>query len=122
MTGVRRRRPRQPARGSATVLAVVLVAVLATAAVLVACVGGVVADQRRLESAADLAALAAAGAAQAGESPCFAAGTSARRNGARLASCAVDGEVVTVRVVRSRVVLGRAIQLSSRARAGPAPP
>ncbi|MEO5710339.1 MAG: Rv3654c family TadE-like protein [Nocardioidaceae bacterium] len=111
----------RPERGSATVLAVVLVAVLAVAALLVASVGGVVADQRRVESAADLAVLAAAGAAQAGDNPCFAAATSARRNGARLASCALDGEVVTVRVVRSRSVLGRPVELSSRARGGPTP-
>lgn len=117
-------RPREPPpgdRGSATVLGVVLVAVLAMAATLAASVGGVVADQRRVESAADLAALAAAGAAQAGGNACFAAARSAHRNGARLASCAVDGEVITVRVVRSRVVLGRTVELSSRARGGPAP-
>ena len=106
--------------GSAAVLAVVLVAVLATAALLVSSVGGVVADQRRVESAADLAALAAAGAVQAGGDACSAAATSVRRNGGRLAGCSVAGEEVTVRVTRSRLVLGHVVGLSSRARAGPA--
>ena len=56
-------------------------------------VGGVVADQRRVESAADLAALAAAGAVQAGESPCVAAATvGAPQRGRPRRLCRVDGE------------------------------
>jgi secretion/DNA translocation related TadE-like protein len=116
-----RDRLRTVQRGSAAVLAVVLVTVLAAAALLVSSVGGVVADQRRVESAADLAALAAAGAVQAGHDPCFAAATSARRNGARLAACSLTGEEVTVRVTRRRVVLRHVVELSGRARGGPVP-
>lgn len=119
---MRRYRPRRRRdRGSATVLVVGTVGVLVTVAVLVAALGGVVADQRRVESAADLAALAAAGAVQAGEDACAAARSSAGRNGGRLGSCAVAGEVVTVRVHRrTRPILGRRFELTSRARAGPA--
>jgi secretion/DNA translocation related TadE-like protein len=105
------------------VLAVGFLGVLVTVAVVVAALGGVVADQRRVESAADLAALAAAGALQAGEDPCAAARTSAGRNGAGLAGCAVAGEVVTVRVERrTGSVLGRRFRLTGHARAGPVPP
>ena len=89
-------------------LALGLVGVLAFATVLVAALGGVVADQRRVASAADLAALAGAGALQDGADPCAAARSSADRNGARLGWCSVDGEVVTVRVLREAgPVLGR---------------
>ncbi len=110
-------------RGGATVLAVGLVGVLATLAVLVGALGGAVADLRRAESAADLAALAGAGAAQAGEDPCGSARFSAGRNGARLVACAVAGEVVTVRVQRrTHPVLGRRFTVSGRARAGPVQP
>lgn len=109
-------------RGAAAVLAVGLVGVLATVAVLVGALGGVVADQRRAESAADLAALAAAGAAQAGRDPCSSARSSAGRNGARLVACAVAGEEVTVRVQRrTHPVLGRRFTVSGSARAGPVP-
>jgi secretion/DNA translocation related TadE-like protein len=113
-----RRHPTE--RGGATVLAIGLVGVLATVAVLVGALGGAVADQRRAESAADLAALAAAGAAQAGGDPCGSARASAGRNGARLVACAVAGEVVTVRVQRrTHPVLGRRFTLIGRSRAGP---
>lgn len=115
----RRHRPRTE-QGAATVLAAGLVGVLATVAVLVSALGGVVADQRRAESAADLAALAAAGAAQDGEDPCGSARSSAGRNGARLAACAVAGDVVSVRVQRrTHSVLGRRFTVTGRARAGP---
>ena len=112
--------PGRGQRGSATVLALGLVGVLAFATVLVAAFGGVVADQRRVASAADLAALAGAGALQDGADPCAAARSSADRNGARLGRCSVDGEVVTVRVLREAgPVLGRTLEVSSRSRAGP---
>lgn len=111
------------ARGSATVLAVGVLGVLMTVAVAVAALGGVVVDQRRVEAAADLAALAAAAAVQAGEEPCTAARVSAGRNGAELTGCAVAGEVVTVRAQRrTGSVLGRRFTLSGHARAGPVPP
>ena len=106
--------------GSASVLAVVFAAVLAVAALLTSALGGVVADQRRVESAADLTALAAAGAIQAGEDPCAAAASVARRNDGRLSGCEASGEEVVVEVTRDRVVLGHRVRLSGHARGGPA--
>ena len=108
--------------GSAAVLAVGLTGVLVTVTLLVAVVGGVVADQHRVEAAADLAALAGAGAVQAGRDGCAAARVTAGRNGGALQRCALDGDVVTVEVGRdSQVVLGRRLALVGRARAGPVP-
>ena len=118
------RRPsrRRDQRGSAAVLVVALTGVLVTVTVLVAGLGGVVADQRRVEAAADLAALAGAGAAQAGRDGCAAAQRTAARNGGQVRRCAVDGEVVTVVVGReSQPVWGRRFALVGRARAGPVP-
>ena len=118
-------------RGSASVLAVVLVGALSVAAVLVAAVGAVVADQRRVASAADLAARAGAaagagggagGAGGGGGAPRHPAPRAAvgRRNAARLTSCVVTGQVVTVRTARqTRPLLGRRLTVRSAARAGP---
>jgi secretion/DNA translocation related TadE-like protein len=115
---IRRRATDQ--RGSAAVLVVGLTGVLVTVTLLVAAVGGVVADQRRVEAAADLAALAGAGAVQAGRDGCVAARETAGRNGGALRTCALDGDVVTVEVGRdSQVALGRRLALVGRARAGP---
>jgi secretion/DNA translocation related TadE-like protein len=112
---------RQGQRGSASVLATVLVVALVVATVLVAAVGAVVADQRRVASAADLAALAGAAALQAGREGCAAAGLVARRNAARMTSCIVSGSVVTVGTTRrTRPLLGRRLTVRSSARAGPA--
>jgi secretion/DNA translocation related TadE-like protein len=107
-------------RGSATVLGTALLGLLAMVAMLVAALGGVVADQRRVASAADLAALAAAAAVQAGADACAAAGSVAHRNGASVRACHVTGDVVTVEVARTaRLVLGRSVHVSAHARAGP---
>lgn len=107
-------------RGGATVLAVVLVGVLATVAVLVGVIGGVLANQRRVAAAADLAALAGAGSVQAGGDACTDAASLARRNGGRLTSCVVRGEIVSVRVERRMdTAFGRAVTLEAEARAGP---
>jgi secretion/DNA translocation related TadE-like protein len=114
--GARRAEP-----GSAAVLAVVLVGVLVTAALLVAALGGVVADQRRVESAADLGALAGATAVQDAHDGCAAARSVVRRNGGRLTGCALQGPVVTVHTSRrTGPVLGRHFVVTSTARAGPA--
>lgn len=107
--------------GSAAVLATVLVGVLATVTVAVAVVGGAVTDQRRLEAAVDLGALAGATAAQRGENACAAAGAMTARNGARVTDCSVSGGVVTVRAgwVTDQV-LGMRLTLTATARGGPA--
>jgi secretion/DNA translocation related TadE-like protein len=107
-------------RGSAAVLATVFVGLLAVVAVFVAALGGVLADQRRVESAADLAALAAAAALQSGADPCAAARAVGHRNRASVVSCRVAGEVVTVTaMLGARLVLGRTVRVTADARAGP---
>ena len=99
-------RPGRGQRGSATVLALGLVGVLAFATV--------------LPTAGRVLLARGAGALQDGADPCAAARSSADRNGARLGWCSVDGEVVTVRVLREAgPVLGRTLEVSSRSRAGP---
>jgi secretion/DNA translocation related TadE-like protein len=107
-------------RGSAAVLATVLVGVLAVVATLVAVVGGAVVDQRRVESAADLGALAGAVAAQRGEDGCTAAGSMVAENRARVTACTSTAGIVTVQAARgTRPVLGLRFTVTSRARAGP---
>jgi secretion/DNA translocation related TadE-like protein len=107
--------------GTTTVLVVVLIGVLAAGAVVIGALGGALVDHRRVEAAADLAALAAAGARLAGDEACTAARSVARRNGGTLVDCVVAGDVVLVRVVRQTSVLpGRKLTLTGRARAGPA--
>lgn len=109
------------ARGSAAVLATVLIGLLATVSVLVAVVGGAITDQRRVESAVDLGALAGASAAQRGEDGCTAAGAMVGQNRARVIACSETAGIVTVRAARgTRPVLGLRFTVTSRARAGPA--
>jgi secretion/DNA translocation related TadE-like protein len=106
--------------GSASVLATVVVGVLAFAALLTAVVGGAVADKRRVEVAADLGALAGASAVQRGDDGCGAAAAIVTRNRSRLVGCSVAGPVISVRTARdTRRVLGLRLTLTSRARAGP---
>lgn len=113
--------------GSATILALVLVAVLGTLAVAGAAVGGVLVGQRRAASAADLAALAAAealgpggGSAVAGTAACDVAGRVSEANGARLVGCVVEGfEVVVEVAVDVPSVFGMRLTAPGRARAGP---
>lgn len=107
--------------GSAAVLATVLVGVLALVTLLVSVVAGAVTDQRRLEAAADLGALAGASAAQRGEDACAAAGSVTGRNGADVTACSVYDDVVRLRAGRvTRGVLGMRFTLAATARAGPA--
>ena len=110
--------------GSASTLGVVLVAALVLAALVSTAVGAVVVGQRRVESAADLAALAGAAALQQGAPACQAARSVARRNEARLVRCGRDGDLVVVEVGRDlRLGLGRllpsALTVTGSARAGP---
>lgn len=107
-------------RGSATVLAVPLLGLLTVLAVLLAFVGGAVTTRRKAAAAADLAALAGASALQQGGDACADAGTVARLNETRLASCEVDGAEVRV-VVRAETaaLLGKVVTVTARSRAGP---
>jgi secretion/DNA translocation related TadE-like protein len=109
-------------RGSGTVLVVGAVAVLLTLTVASLTVVSAVVAGHRAQSAADLAALAAASALGrgAGEAPaCATAAVLARRNGGTLAECTTgansDVELV-VRLAPTMPGLGRA---TARARAGP---
>lgn len=95
----------------------VLVAVLA---VVLSVVGGMAVVTRRTQSAADLAALAAATALQHGRDPCEAADRSAGLNDVTVMACEVVGEVVLVDVSRlAPRMFGRDVIVRARARAGP---
>ena len=115
------RTARRPERGSAAVLVVVLFGVLSVGALLLAALGGAIVGQRRVESAADLGALAGASAAQRGEDACAAAAELVARNRAHVIACGIEGDVVSVRVSHPlRPLLGLRFTVSSRSRAGPA--
>ena len=112
-------------RGSATVWVLALSGVLAAVSLAVVLVGAAVVARHRASAAADLSALAAAGAAVSGRpDPCAVAGRVAAANSAALASCVVaGGGVVQVRVtVPVRLGPLGVHTASGRARAGPAPP
>jgi secretion/DNA translocation related TadE-like protein len=107
-------------RGSATVHALWLIALLTTVALFATAIGSVLVGQRRAAAAADLAALAGATAVQRGSAGCEQAADIAGRNDARLVSCAVEGGILTVRVAtRVRSVFESSFELQARARAGP---
>ena len=89
-------RPRDD-RGLAAPVVVTLTGLLMVLALVGGSLGGLLVDQRRASSAADLAALAGAGALQQQQDPCAAARATAGRNGAELVSCVVDGDQVRVR-------------------------
>lgn len=95
-----RRRIRALARdesGGATVLACFTLAALVVVTAALVHVGGVVVSRHRAQSAADLAALAAAYALDGGgESACAAASSIADRMRVELAHCSVDGWQVVV--------------------------
>ncbi|MGI9156292.1 MAG: Rv3654c family TadE-like protein [Marmoricola sp.] len=117
------RRPAGPSRGeraSATVFATVFIAVLATVALGCSTLGGLLVAQRRAASAADLAALAGAGAVQHGRPGCAAAQAMALENDATVRACRTSGEVVTLEVEREVAVWAFApVTLTAKARAGP---
>jgi secretion/DNA translocation related TadE-like protein len=83
--------------------------------------GAVAVARQRAASAADLSALAAAGAALDGPAAaCARAARLADRVGAELSSCRLDGDVATVVAqVRPSGPLARLGAASARARAGP---
>ena len=109
-------------RGSATVYALAVVALLAAVALGAAAVGGAVVARHRAMSAADLAALAAADAlARIEPDPCAAAGRIASRHAVDLLQCTTTGMVVDVVVgAPVRGVLGFGLVAEMHARAGPA--
>lgn len=106
--------------GVATVLVLGLVALLVLVAGVAVAATAVVVGHRRAQAAADLGALAAATAVQAGSDGCGAARSTVVANGAELDECSKDGSSVLVTVVvRLPASLG-AREVRARARAGPA--
>ena len=108
-------------RGSGTIWIAAMAAILCVVASTVMLLGLAQTARHKANSAADLAALAAAQVLVDGTgSPCAVASGTAATNGARLASCAVAGEIVSVSIsvdVRlGRFGLGTA---TATARAGP---
>lgn len=108
-------------RGSGTVLVLGVMALLLLVGFAASALGGVGVARHQAASAADLAALAAAGrAAEGGAAACTAAGRVAAAAGAELAQCSLDGVVAeVVAVVRPAGWLGGLGRASARARAGP---
>jgi len=108
-------------RGSVTVLIVAFIAVLGFVAVAIGAYGSAVIGRHRAETAADLAALAAAVRVLDGASAaCAVASQVAARNDGVLRSCRLGGEDVEVEVSRSVEVAGLGFRTAvARARAGP---
>jgi len=112
---------RSEQRGAATVTALSLLSVLMLAAFVAAGAVALVAGHRKAQSAADLAALAAAQALQRGDDPCTAGREIASAQNAALTGCSVEGsEVVVIASVHLSSLLGGS-SLEGRARAGPSP-
>ena len=106
--------------GIATVTAVAIIALLLTLSAALVQVGMVVAAKHRVQTAADLAALAGSASSLRGRDACATARTVARRNGAALRQCRTDLAVVTVRAVhRVRLAWRLRFRVEADARAAP---
>ncbi|WP_164512566.1 Rv3654c family TadE-like protein [Nocardioides baekrokdamisoli] len=106
-------------RGSATMFVAVALTVVLFAGLAVATVNGLVVVHRRAQSAADLAALAGAGALMTASDPCAAAGRIAAANGATVEDCQPTPDAVTVVVsVPGPEMVGGLVRLRAHARAG----
>ena len=115
-------RPRWDERGSGTVYALGVIAVLLAAAVGIAGLIQAQSATGRARAAADLAAISGAtvlSSVVAPGDPCAMAGRVAAANGALMSACSVDGEDVTVAVTVPTTILGLPRQATARARAGP---
>lgn len=114
-------------RGSGTVMALGIIAAMLTLGLVAIGLIQAQGASGRARMAADMAALAGATAltsiAAPGD-PCATAQRVAQVNGARMGSCRVEGEDVTVEVAVAVRILGVARQATALARAGPvdAPP
>ncbi len=108
-------------RGAATVTACLALTALLAATLMFVQIGRVVVARHRAQSAADLGALAAAGALAAdSDAACAQARDIGQRMGVRVRSCTVEGWDVTVvaEVTTSLGLLGAPVVRAS-ARAGP---
>ena len=120
-------RPGCDERGSGTVYALGVIAVLLAAAVGIAGLIQAQSATGRARAAADLAAISGAtvlSSVVAPGDPCAMAGHVAAANGASVSACSVAGEDVTVSVTVPATILGLSRQAAAQARAGPvdAPP
>ncbi|SDL55688.1 Rv3654c family TadE-like protein [Nonomuraea jiangxiensis] len=109
-------------RGSATLWGVALMAMLVALATAFAIAGSVRVARHRVNSAADLSALAAAKYALIDpEGACQTASTLATQNGVQLTQCEITDEIADVRTALpiSLPIVG-ARTLTGRSRAGPA--
>jgi secretion/DNA translocation related TadE-like protein len=108
-------------RGSVTVWAAALVALIWLGCSAAMLYGGAVTGRHRAETAADLAALAAAVHVPDGApNACRTAASIATRNGGVLRSCRVIGDDVEVAVSRPVSLAGLGVRTAiARARAGP---
>ncbi len=114
---MRRRGAGRADEAGATVLVVAMAGVLMFVMLGLAAAGGLVTAQRRAQSAADLAALAGAGAL---DSACAEAARIAADNAAVLDRCTVDASEVRVVVsVDGPNVPWGGVKVSAEARAGP---
>ena len=106
-------------RGAGAVLALAIVAVVVVVGLAAVVLAGGLAARQRVIGASDLAALAGADAASGAVpgAPCAVAARIASADGARLASCKIDGLVVDVTVLGSF----SGIPLTAHSRAGPPP-
>ncbi|MFT4009692.1 MAG: flp pilus-assembly TadE/G-like family protein [Nocardioidaceae bacterium] len=119
-SGQRAGRPTYDSSGLVTPLAAASCSGLIMLAYGLCAVGGVLVADRRADSAADLAALAGAGAAQEFADPCVAADEVARDNGTELTRCSARGPVVEVEVRGTvRLPWGQSLDVAAGARAGP---
>jgi secretion/DNA translocation related TadE-like protein len=113
-------RPARSERGGASFLVVTCAAVLLLVGSALGVVAAIVTAHRSAQAAADLAALAGAGAHQRGQDGCSGAAALADANGARLEACEVLGDDVAVTVVVAGPRwLGQESDLTAQARAGP---
>jgi secretion/DNA translocation related TadE-like protein len=106
-------------RGGAALVVVTMAGLLVVLAATVGVLGRLLVDQRRVEAAADLAALAGAVAVQHHRDACPAAAEVAGRNGAELVSCTVAGDRVRVVTGVDTPILVRTVPLRGAAHAGP---
>ena len=112
---------RRDETGAGTILVTAMAGFLLVVGAALAVVTAMVVDHRAAQSAADLAALAAARGLAEGDDGCAIASATAAANGARISSCAVSGRIVEIEVVvPGPHWLGQASDLAARARAGPA--
>lgn len=108
-------------RGAATLLAIAMAGLLVMVGSALGVVAALVADHRRAQASADLAALAGATALARGQDPCAAAASVAQANRGLLRACDVTGlEVVVAVTVPGPRWRTWVADLEGHARAGPA--